>query len=235
MIIPPDPEKDPNIFDPSASAPSLVPLSTVEEDEVSSTSGEITRPRPAHTTNHAFGYPFGDDLGFGYSGEQLPPYERQRMEGEIFADPSTSRSISMRERSTRTHIARPSLVIPNPSPDHRQSPLTSTEDALLTASSSTARLPLTNPSSTPSKNWEGSLTNWSEKHRSKHWRKWWKKWKKWVYLAFALLIAGIGVLVGVLVGLKAGKTTPPPTPPSSPWQDNDGKSAWVTVSPPGMF
>ena len=237
MIIPPDPEKDPNIFDPSASTPSLVPPPSEPTDSTDSASissaSRVRRPARAHT-NHAFGYPFGDDLGVGYSGEALPPYERERQRIEsirnasptedIFADPPSS-SQPMRERNP----VRPSLIIPPLTGG--LSPLTPPDDGLVTASSSTAHLPLTAPSassiSTTRKLWEGSSV--VDRHQAKQWRRWWKKWKKVVYLAAAILIAGIGVLVGVLVGLKAGKTTAPASN-GSPWADNDGRSAWVTVS-----
>ncbi len=62
MIIPPDPEKDPNIY-ASSSTPSLVPSET-----------SIQPPDAVHHRNTAFGYPFDD----GWRGEQLPPYEGNR-------------------------------------------------------------------------------------------------------------------------------------------------------------
>ncbi|ORX40498.1 hypothetical protein BD324DRAFT_606412 [Kockovaella imperatae] len=243
MIIPPDPEKDPNVFNRTESSSSLVLEGLVDEDDDHSNAPTVPQrpqiPARARTSNHAFGYPFGDDLGLGYSGEALPPYERQRMEGlssasssndDVFADPgSPSSPPLMRER---THI-RPSLIIPGASSSTfiQPSPLTPLDEDLMTASTSTARLPLTAPSSSSSridpKLWEGSQPSAVDRHKTKQWKRWWKKWKKWIYVAAAFLIAGIGVAVGLLVGLKAARKTAP-IPTRSPWQENDGSSAWVT-------
>ena len=87
MIIPPDPEKDPNIFSATSSTPSLFPppSDTDSEDAHDPThSGTIAVPSRAHTrnTNAAYGYPFSyaDDLGVGYNGEALPPYRRSSVD-----------------------------------------------------------------------------------------------------------------------------------------------------------
>ena len=207
MIIPPDPEKDPNLFSDNSSTSSLL-------DDV------ITRPRSV------FSFASHEDHG-----EALPPYERQRLEGHLFADPP-----QMAERRDRN---RPSLILNHPHSTPPSLPLAGSplspeaghEEPY--ASTSTARLPLSAASGSSTavssnKLWEGSNSRKIRPQRS--WRKTWKKWRKWVYLAGALVIAGIGVTVGLLVGLKAGKKSHPPDP-SPPWEDTtDGRNAWVTVS-----
>jgi hypothetical protein len=96
MIIPPDPEKDPNLFTPADSTPSLL-LPTLD--------GEIRAPDPAHPhSRQAYGYAYGE-----WSGEQLPPYEGKRAsrEGDVFSDRQemTERSASVPRPTTRSPTA----------------------------------------------------------------------------------------------------------------------------------
>jgi hypothetical protein len=90
MIIPPDPEKDPNFFNPSASTSSLVPQHLEQSpdglghgyghgDEYYEGDDDVRYPDAARTRQNVFGNgSFGSD---GWSGEheQLPPYERRRI------------------------------------------------------------------------------------------------------------------------------------------------------------
>lgn len=247
MIIPPDPEKDPNLFDPSASTPSLVPPPSEPSDT------EITPPERARTRNAAFGYPYtNDDLGLGYNGEALPPYVREgaAAEGDVFADPP-----NMRERPINTRRSTPGIIIPIHNQNDGNHGMDSPDDDLTPiASTSRTHLPaqLQTPSSTASasKIWESSTMGlnsgtpsrkgkgkerWSIPLRPKvspSTRRWWKKWRWWVYVGVALLLAGLGVMTGLLVGLKANRSRKD-AGGSAPWKDltPDGKRQnWVSVS-----
>lgn len=238
MIIPPDPEKDPNAFSASASTTSLVPPPS------DSDSDSIQPPQPARTRNGAFGYPYGDDLGVGYNGEALPPYQRERLEGgNLFADPPV-----MRERVNRFSVTQPSITIPTTAIRTElqvaPSPLSPDDELTPIASTSTTRLPFTvvpisgAPAST-SKLWESSSTASTGNVSNSRFlvpapsvRRWWKKWRKWVYIAIGLLLAGLGLMIGMLVGVGTGEHEDQ-SKDMAAWKDvsGDGQRAnWVTVS-----
>lgn len=78
MIIPPDPEKDPRLFSPSSSTPSLLPPPSDDG------SFDVAHPPPAHLRG-SLGLGFSDDSGSIH--EALPPYEQRRSEDA--QDPNT--------------------------------------------------------------------------------------------------------------------------------------------------
>ena len=224
MIIPPDPEKDSNAFSPTSSTPSLVPPPSEPSD--------IAHPPEAHTRDHpSFGFPFGDDLGLGYAGEALPPYQRERErleEGDVFADPPTSQQQQptplMRQRSRRSVTLPPqptlsNLVIPAQLPPHAGSPITPESEFTPIASTSASRLPYTTqdthdqaPSSTAvdstAKLWESSSSSSSRgKHRA-HDHAWFspaskRRWKKWRKWVYIVMCLLLAG-IGVMTGVLVG-------------------------------
>ena len=239
MIIPPDPEKDPNIFSASSSQPSF----SVPAGEYVST---VRHPEPAHS-NPAFGYPFRDDSSFGFTGEALPPYEGRRdwrrplNGGERFVD-------SIDDSSRQPTIAIPPLLR-SASASSSVNPLVSLSDTLpITAPSQSSSTTLIGPSS--SKQWESSsppqtahrrrflsvpLPNLPSLPIPPRARKWWKKYRRYVHTVLVLLLIGIGLMIGLLVGLRRVLwSRPPPGGSQQPHDpDNDGRrtTSWnISVS-----
>lgn len=234
MIIPPDPEKDPNVFSASSSTPSLVSLP-------SEGTTDLVSPPRAVTRNSAFGYPFGgsaDDLGLGYNGEALPPYRRAENVGGVDAPVDQMRQINRN---------RPTIVTSGFQLSNNDDPVilpSATEDELTPrASASTSRLPFTlheTQSSTmvdsSTKLWEGSNSDGRSRKKvfpamTPGWKRWWKRWRKWVYIGIGLLLAGLGLMVGLLIGLRAGDGDQSPQATSPPWKDTTGdgkRQTWVT-------
>ncbi len=223
MIIPPDPDKDPALLSPSSSTPSLLPPPT-------ESSSSIRQPEVAHR-NPAFGYPFGDDLGLGFTGEALPPYEgrrvrQARMEGHVNRDRQRQQGIIIppRPRSASTSTITPSPI----------------------ATSSTSHLPTTHPSheagpstTSASKLWESSDSTRTKRRRClpalpipPRLRKWWKRWRRYVQAALVLLMIGIGVMIGMLVGFRRKPDGSPP-PQDADGMSSDGRrtTSWNIVSP----
>ncbi|WWC64911.1 uncharacterized protein I303_107525 [Kwoniella dejecticola CBS 10117] len=253
MIIPPDPEKDPRLFDPSASTPSLVQPPSEYEDTTSRWDGD------------------GDS-------ESLPPYERRRgsqsscasssHEGfeadDIFADRhastshSRSRSRNQNQNQSRTRTPNPpGLIIHNinlpshPEPIHpsSSSPISSSDSLTPTASRPSMVLPhftdqasstlQASGSTSTSKLWESSTATATSVKRNKTVRicgcirinnsgvqRWWKRWRRWAQVVVVLIFIGIGLVVGLLVGMTRNENKGSPTPPwQKPWmdQDTDGK------------
>lgn len=253
MIIPPDPEKDPNVFSPSSSTQSLLPPPS-ESSDIDS----ITHPERAYIRNPVFGYPFSDDLGVGYNGEALPPYQQHHHRGDG-SDLNAPGNPPMRERSRVSRIP-PGIIIPD-RPMERERGIKSSlddgdadEDITPRASTSTAQLPFTSlntPSTTigsTSKLWESSSFSNKKKGKGKmrewlippvtispKYKRWWKKWRKWVYVILGLVLTGLGLMVGLLVGLRTGLEEEKNKGDSSTWKDisGDGKRQnWVSVSTP---
>ncbi|WWC72319.1 uncharacterized protein I206_106281 [Kwoniella pini CBS 10737] len=224
MIIPPDPEKDPRLFNPSASTSSLVHPPSEYED----------------TTSR-------------WDGESLPPYERRRdsrgsllsqEEHDVFSDQHASSS----SRSL------PGLIIHNlpthPEPIHSSSPISSSDSLTPTASRPSLLLPhftdqassTLQASGSTSKLWESSTTAIPVKRKSTRicgcipinnagFQRWWKKWRRWVQGIVVLIFIGIGLVVGLLVGMSRNEHRGAAGPPwQKPWmdQDTDGKrvAAW---------
>ncbi|WVQ66817.1 uncharacterized protein L199_005008 [Kwoniella botswanensis] len=218
MIIPPDPEKDPRIFDPSASTHSLVEAPS-EFDEVTSR----------------------------WDGESLPPYERRRSSrGSILTDHEDDHDNIFSDRHATRRP--PALIIhdlpTHPRQIHHHSLASSSSS--LTPQPSLVLPHLThrdNPSTiaSTSKLWEGSSTNLRNgKKRAcgclpippAKFQRWWKRWKRWIQVIVVLVLIGIGLVVGLLVGMNKNSTPKPPIAPwQRPWmdQDTDGKrvAAWA--------
>ncbi|WVW86498.1 hypothetical protein I302_108547 [Kwoniella bestiolae CBS 10118] len=215
MIIPPDPEKDPRIFDPSASTHSLVEAPS-EFDETTSR----------------------------WDGESLPPYERRRSsrgsihssEENIFSDHYASRqppnliihNLPTQPQQIHNHspasssstlTPRPSLVLPH---------LTHRDNNTSTFASTSKLWENPDPASTTKRQRKcGCLPIPPAKLQ-----RWWKRWKRWVQAIVVLVLIGIGLVVGLLVGMNKGETAKPPIAPwQRPWmdQDTDGKrvAAWA--------
>ncbi|WWC92035.1 uncharacterized protein L201_006989 [Kwoniella dendrophila CBS 6074] len=231
MIIPPDPEKDPRLFDPSASTSSLVQPSEF------------------------------DDTTSRWDGESLPPYERRRSsrgsiiscindEDDIFADHHASASTSSLSTPVR-HVRQPPPLIIHNLPNQsqlRSSPISSSDSLTPTASRPSLVLPhfnpnpsstLVDPTSSTSKLWENSSSTTSNRSRGKKricgclpippstFQRWWKKWKRWIQAIIVLALIAIGLAIGLLVGMN--KNNHKPSPATAPWQrpwmdqDTDGK------------
>ncbi|ORY25431.1 hypothetical protein BCR39DRAFT_544074 [Naematelia encephala] len=236
MIIPPDPEKNPDYFSASSSTPSLVPPPSETSD--------TANPSHARHRNRAFGYPYSDDLGVGFTGEALPPYARRSTSLEhdrnqnlvdVFADPPRPQSISIPNR-------RPSS--PESESDQSLTPIASTSTSVgiphLIPSPSTTTAAV----ASSSKIWEGNSTSTSSatststsrgKRRvlgiPKGFRKWWKRYHKWVYAVLIALLICVGLVIGLMVGLNVGshKRPPPPSSSSTPWNDYDPDGKKTTI------
>ena len=230
MIIPPDPEKDPNLFTPADSTPSLL-LPRLD--------GDIRAPDLAHPhSRQAYGYAYGE-----WSGEQLPPYEGKRAsrEGDVFSDRQ-----EMSERNAmprpRSHIAVDTLR------DSRG--LNPLNTSLPIASSSTQSLPspatTLNANASTSKLWESSTSPSTEGKRNKikeaftpapEIRDWWSKYRKWVISVVITILVGLGIMTGLLVGLQVGvdKQDVGPANSLSPWHDIDGKKTNTQWAPDGSL
>ncbi|WVO15747.1 hypothetical protein L204_103409 [Cryptococcus depauperatus] len=227
MIIPPDPEKDPQIFSSSASALSIV----------------------APTSEHSY---FD---GSAWDAESLPPYEsRQRRshagpadgpdgacmsteiganarEGEVFSDANVARDMGERSRRPDLGLVIPANFLLNHGRDGRQSspdsggsstPIgnvargsclptfhaTHTSDTLpqqhgevyRSSSGNTAQgTSETAVAGSTSKLWEASSTQLPQNARV---RKWWKKWRRWVQVFIILVLITMALITGLLVGMK---------------------------------
>jgi hypothetical protein len=234
MIIPPDPEKDPNLFTPADSTPSLL-LPTLD--------GDIGLPDPAHPhSRQAYGYPYGE-----WSSEQLPPYERKRAsrEGDVFSD-----SQEMRERSPpprpRSHPA-----IGNILRDTRAGSPAPLDTLLPVASASTSSLPspvttLADNNASTSKIWEGTDSPVKEGRRKKvknaltpapDIRDCFTRYRKWIIGVVTAILVGLGLMTGLLVGLRVGvdKDSSDSARSYSPWHDIDGKKANTQWAPDGSL
>lgn len=248
MIIPPDPEKDPNIFSPSSSTPSLVPA----------------------PSEHSY---FGTA---SWDGESLPPYEGRRRsrtsfvadhnsgtrhtrEGDVFSDENAARLQEMRERNPRPGLG---VVIPATviNPAYQQSPGSSLGSVTPTANGPNASLPSfhsthpahshaessiipasdTAPVASTSKLWESpssQLSDPSSTRRilclspaaSRALYKWWKKWRTWILVLLVVILVGVALMVGLLVGMRSSKQDTGVAIP--PWEDNsksdDGKKTAI--------
>lgn len=252
MIIPPDPEKDPNIFSPSSSTPSLLPPPSEPSTDTysSDTDGNSIRaPAAARTrhTNPAFGYPFiNDDLGIGYAapgGEQLPPYRRAgsiitlpendagaeaspRPSGEVFGDGAALSGTNTPTRNSTTRRSQRTRTAPaNPTVVIPAPAPRVPDDPDLTPTASSSRLPYTQSDASASKLWEGHSPSSSRSlfpPLTPGWRRWWRKHSKWVYVALGLLLAGLGLMIGLLVGMRAGTDDADKTSSGVPWKDTTG-------------
>ena len=233
MIIPPDPEKDPNIFDAASSTPSLfAPPTEVSEStqEGPETGDGVVVPARARVRNTAFGYPFThDDLGVGYGGEALPPYRRESAESNrsnLFADPpvhsggggaglgangggSGAATPVMRERNQRI-ITVPGITIPPQPLPNRASTSTPSD-----GTTPTAGLPFTNTlqsstAASTSKLWEGSGATGGAASQRNPWLSlpsMTPEWKRWWKKYRQWVYIAIGLLLaglGVMIGLLVG-------------------------------
>ncbi|OXC67291.1 hypothetical protein AYX13_04209 [Cryptococcus neoformans] len=246
MIIPPDPEKDPNIFSPSSSTPSLVPA----------------------PSEHSY---FGTA---SWDGESLPPYEGRRRsrisfaadqssdtrhtrEGDVFSDENATHLQEMRERNPRPGLG---VVIPATviNPAYQQSPGSSLGSVTPTATGPNASLPSfhsthpahsyaessivpasnTAPVASTSKLWESPSSQPSGPTRrilclspaaSRALYKWWKKWRTWVLVLLVVILVGVALMIGLLLGMHSSKHDTGVAIP--PWEDNnsndDGKKSAI--------
>ena len=244
MIIPPDPEKDPNIFSASSSQPSFL-LSA------SGSVSSIRHPEASHG-NTGFGLPFPDDLGFGSMGEALPPYEGRRVRrrplsggegrGDSIDDSSRQPTIDIPPRPRR--LSASSSINPQAS----LSETSSSHNPPIIASSQGSSITLIAPSN--SKEWESSsLPQTAHRRRflsiplpilsslpiPPRARKWWKQYRRYVHAVLVLLLIGIGLMIGLLVGLRRALLNRPPQGGSQQSRDSDGDgrrtTSWnITVS-----
>ncbi|WVR09697.1 hypothetical protein IAU60_006773 [Kwoniella sp. DSM 27419] len=246
MIIPPDPEKDPNIFSASASTPSLFQPSEYDD-----------------TTSRWDG-----------DGESLPPYDGRRRSrvslvsvdedqggpGENVFDDRHASSVypsspyGMAARQTRSGFGEmtrlPGLIIPA-APAQTHAAATSSSGSLTpTATGPSATLPrfhspstTLHPSSTEastSKLWEGSPLNQKQGAKGKRTcgvppppeglRRWWRRWRRWVQAVLVVVLIGIGLAIGLLVGLRHkddGSREKYDKRP--PWMDQDTDGKRVTT------
>ncbi|ODO03023.1 hypothetical protein I350_05867 [Cryptococcus amylolentus CBS 6273] len=253
MIIPPDPEKDPNIFRQSAT-PSIY----------------------GAPSEHSY------FEGSAWDAESLPPYEGQRRsrlsvdndlgtapalagsssrEGDVFSDENAAQQPQL---ETRDRGRRPGLgvVIP-PEPTHsyrdRHSPTDSAGSLTPTAArASSSSLPsfhthhgavllhggshisrspsivsttrTTLPVASTSKLWESSASK--EKHvlfaASPTFRRWWKRWRRWVQGAVVLVLIAVALVIGLLVGMRQAGVSKHGVS-AAPWEDNDGTPRHVAI------
>lgn len=243
MIIPPDPEKDPNLFTPADSTPSLL----LSPSEVDLRQPDATHPHP----RQAYGYAYGE-----WSGEQLPPYvpKRDSREGDIFSDRQEVRERSSSSapplpsgaRSRITHpsvnqLMRESRTLP-PSPLDTSLPIASTSAQTLPSPSTST----TDPSASTSKLWESSGSRSKEGRKGKmkaaltpapEIRDCWAKYRKWTIGIIIIILVGLGIMTGLLVGLRAGvnKAEDDMGDALSPWHDIDGKKANTQWAPDGSL
>jgi hypothetical protein len=234
MIIPPDPEKDPNLFTPADSTLSLL-LPTLD--------GEIRQPDATHPhPRQAYGYAYGE-----WSGEQLPPYEGKRAsrEGDVFSDRQ-----EMGERRSAPPRPNSQPGISRPTRNPRVSGLAALDTALPIASASTQSLPspatTLNANASTSKLWESSTSPSKEGKRNKiraaltpdpDIRDWWAQYRKWIITIVITILIGLGIMTGLLVGLRVGvdKTVDNSSNSFSPWHDIDGKKANTQWAPDGSL
>lgn len=256
MIIPPDPEKDPNLFTPADSTPSLL-LSPSETD--------LRHPDPTHPhPRQAYGaYAYGE-----WSGEQLPPYvpKRESREGDVFSDrqevrernvgglssptsPFGTQQQSQSRPRSRAHPAVDGII--RESRSLNPLPL---DTSLPIASASTHSLPSPSTSTSPadatgstSKLWESSSSTPTKEGRkgklksamtpSPDIRDCWTKYRKWIIGVIIFILLGLGIMTGLLVGLQAGvKDNSDDTANAfSPWHDIDGKKTNTQWAPDGSL
>lgn len=237
MIIPPDPEKDPNLFTPADSTPSLL-LPTLE--------GDIRHPDPAHPhSRQAYGYAYGE-----WSSEQLPPYEGKRAsrEGDVFSD-----NRELRERRTPPPRPTSHLAVNNVLRASRLAHPAPLDTSLPIASASTSSLPSpvttladNNSNASTSKLWESSDSSSKEGKRKKvkdaltpapEIRDCFTKYRKWIIGVVTTILVGLGIMTGLLVGLRVGvdKDASDSTKSYSPWHDIDGKKANTQWAPDGSL
>ncbi|KAK8853502.1 hypothetical protein IAR55_004209 [Kwoniella newhampshirensis] len=201
MIIPPDPEKDPNIFSPSSSTPSL-----------------LIAP-----SESSFDVAWNDD-------EFLPPYERRQRrsrasshDADTVDEHSTPRRTSSSPPQSSGFVTSNLQHLPLPHLPHTSS--TSTGSLTPTQTGPSSGLSQFNtqtpsPSTTiaaplptsRSKLWEGSSSQSGGKDLTKRRnralilpvgvQKWWKRWRRWVQAIVVLILIGIALLVGLLVGTR---------------------------------
>ena len=249
MIIPPDSEKDPNLFSPSSSRASLSLVDPFADSEHS-----VQAPDAAHTRNSSYGYPFGGDLGLSWSrtsiGEPLPPYHPRRPRSGQDGAATTEGQRPMRERLHRSVTQPAPLIIPiaprpasddgSPTPTGPSSTLSLPISVLLPTSPSSTVQPASPPAvGSTSKLWESSSSPKPKKRRKVKMplagaftlppasRKFLKRWKWWLVALGVIIGIAMALLVGLLVGLRVGGTRHriPKPPPYSPWQDGSGKNA----------
>lgn len=235
MIIPPDPEKDPNLFTPADSTPSLL-LSPSERDV---RHPEATHPHP----RQGYGYVYGE-----WSGEQLPPYERRRAsreaEGDVFSDRQEVRERNLLPILTANNTAANARVSRsfNVTPLDTSLPLASTSAQTLPSASAS---PL-DPNASTSKLWESSGSRSKEGRKGKmkaaltpspDIRDCWTKYRKWIIGVIILILVGLGIMTGLLVGLRVGVDNADDEDQSafSPWHDIDGKKTNTQWAPDGSM
>ncbi|KAL7420695.1 hypothetical protein Q5752_004646 [Cryptotrichosporon argae] len=212
MIIPPDDEKDANLFrTTSVASTSLVP----PPSDPDSLLIDIDAPaRPPAVLRAS--YPFSD-----WHGEDLPPYERARWSAGSGSTASLERHASRAASSSRPSPSTVQYVFADPPSSRRRPlrPVISTRDP-----ESPTPSPLPTPVSpegtvTPtlasaSKLWEGSAL--PPRHRTLYgWplpvfethppaRRWWRKYRRWLQALSLFILVAIGLTVGLLVGFRAG-------------------------------
>ncbi|OCF31593.1 hypothetical protein I316_06792 [Kwoniella heveanensis BCC8398] len=247
MIIPPDPEKDPNLFNASSSTPSLLHAPSEYDDTTSRWDGD-------HDT------------------ESLPPYEGRRRsrvsivsdDEDVFADSNAAPGHVVgsspygqytRASGERAHDSRlPGLTIPahpqrvhvSQLPHSSSSPISSTGSLTPTASRPSVLLPRFNASgsttlnhsngeASTSKLWESSSTKpegSSSRAKGKRvcgiipppsegFRRWWKRWRRWAQVVIVIVLVGIGLTVGLLVGMRQNRAKSDKYPKGPPWMDKD--------------
>lgn len=239
MIIPPDPEKDPNFFDPSASTPSLLP--PPDRDRDGDDDGNVRHADLAHTR-----HPYGAHGYDEWSGEQLPPYERRRASsirsGEVFGDSASMREVSQTVPSGVR--SQPTLYIPHASSSRPTSVVYPSHGDPTTSRHFSASLPSLispsatvhpDPASSSAKLWESTTTTKESRSKrrkvaslikvSPEVKQFWRRWKRWVIGVSIVIVLGLGLMVGLLVGLKviSGGHAPHSEQTYSPWHDVDGK------------
>ena len=247
MIIPPDPEKDPNLFTPADSTPSLL----LPPSETDVRHPDATHPHP----RQAYGYAYGE-----WSGEQLPPYvpKRDSREGDVFSDRQEVRerntaspsgpgsATGHQHRSSRGHPAVNDLVR-----DSRTLYASPLNTSLPIAGSSTQTLPspsttIADQNASTSKLWESSTSRSKEGRKGKmkaamtpseDIRDCWTKYRKWIILVIVLILTGLGIMTGLLVGLQVGVADDQndSSDAFSPWHDIDGKKTNTQWAPDGSM
>lgn len=215
MIIPPDPEKDPRLFQASSSTPSLL----IPSDS------DISDP-----TNHVYGYPFHDDAAV----DALPPYERRRE--LVAATPLPGANITIRPVSIGSGFEESDGSI---TPTRSNIGI---GEGSGSGSGNSTRIP-NSTGSGPA--WQSASSGWGKRWKGKgraimidekdslstassRKSRWWRKYKKWVFGAVLAGIIGIGLMVGLLAGLRGRYKEEMVQAQSGPaWHDVEpGDSRW---------
>ncbi|WWD19931.1 hypothetical protein CI109_104403 [Kwoniella shandongensis] len=225
MIIPPDPEKDPNIFSPSSSTPSLLnPPSESAYDvdwEDESLPPYERRQRRSRISSSHEGDVFSDENALPRRTSSSPP--RLRTLDSVYQHRSHHRA-----SSSSTGSLTPTGILPIHT--------SSIQDVHPQNISPTTTLNSPHHAST-SKIWEGSSSSQDGKSRkricgilpplSAESQKRWLKWRRWVQAVMVLVLIGVGLAIGLLVGLEKAAASRRGPGPMPPWMDNEpgGKKA----------